>query len=135
MSEPTDVQIRLIALFDEIQNPKFDSKNPHFRNRYASLNSVLGVLPVVRRHGFEVRQTTEGYRQGECVFCSRLEDRFSGAIAREVFTPFVLKEESPQAVGSSLTYYRRYGLLLLLNLVGEEDDDAEAAMGRGKKDW
>lgn len=33
----------------------------------------------------------------------------------------------PQAVGSSLTYSRRYGLTALLGVVAEEDDDAQAA--------
>ena len=41
--------------------------------------------------------------------------------------PLVLGKPGPQEVGSAITYMRRYTLLSILGLVGEEDDDAERA--------
>ena len=36
----------------------------------------------------------------------------------------------PQAVGSAITYARRYALSAMIGIVSEEDDDGESAMGR-----
>lgn len=38
----------------------------------------------------------------------------------------------PQDVGSAITYYRRYNIGCLLNLIIEDDDDGQRAMGKGK---
>lgn len=54
-------------------------------------------------------------------------------VIREVAFPWDPGKAGPQAVGSALTYARRYGYLLLFDLVGEEDDDGERAEGRGGK--
>lgn len=43
----------------------------------------------------------------------------------------VAKANDPQAVGSGVSYARRYTLMSMLSL-GAEDDDGESAMGRGK---
>lgn len=38
---------------------------------------------------------------------------------------------TPQQTGSAITYFRRYGLVALLNLVTEADDDGASASGTG----
>lgn len=124
-----DVKERLSALMRELTNPKFNKQNSHFGNKYADLESILEqVKPVLAGHGFRLFQTQ---REGEWV--SALIDEEAATDVLAVRTPFIVDKQSPQAVGSALTYYRRYGILLLLNLVGEEDDDAEKAEGRGTK--
>jgi hypothetical protein len=52
-------------------------------------------------------------------------------VVRETVFPFPTASKA-QELGSALTYCRRYGLLLLFNLVGEEDDDGNAAQGNTK---
>lgn len=132
----SDTQARLSGMLANLQNPKLNKKNPHFGNRYADLESILReVKPVLEQYNFRLVQS----KQGES-FRSALVDADTGEGALAVDTPFILDKQTPQAVGSALTYYRRYGILLLLNAVGEEDDDAEAAMGRKaktneKEDW
>jgi len=124
-----DTIIRLNTLLREVTNPKFNKKNTHFGNKYADLECILEqVKPVVSGHGFRIFQTLN-----EDKWLSALIDTETGEVVLSVRTPFIVDKQSPQAVGSALTYYRRYGILLLLNLVGEEDDDAEKAEGRGKK--
>jgi len=85
------------------------------------------VKSLLASHGFTLYQSlkTDGRWQ------TSLVDIQTGTPARTVVTPFIVEKQSPQAVGSALTYYRRYGILLLLNLVGEADDDGEKAEGRG----
>lgn len=50
----------------------------------------------------------------------------------ESYTKIVCKAQNdPQALGSAITYARRYGLQSLV-CIGAEDDDAEKSMARNK---
>lgn len=129
MSE-TVIHERVAALLSSLPNPKFNKKNSHFGNAYADLEGILDtVKPTIDKAGFHIHQTVT--EQGR--FATSLVDSATGTVVRGVATPFVLQAQSPQAAGSALTYFRRYGVLLLLNLVGEDDDDAERGEGRGQK--
>jgi len=47
-----DLAFALAKAQSEMQNPQFDSKNPHFKSSYASLASVRNaVVPVLARNG------------------------------------------------------------------------------------
>lgn len=113
-----------------LENPKLTAKNPHFGNRYAPLDEVLRVIQPVFDAGYDIRQTCWVEAPGHILFVTELSDE-QGKAVKSVSFPFVGATD-PQKTGSAITYARRYGLLLLFNLVGEEDDDAEAAHGRGK---
>ena len=125
--EENTISMRVGRLFDDVENPTFNKQNPHFKNDYADLAQCLNVKSLLASHGFTLYQSlkTDGRWQ------TSLVDIQTGTPARTVVTPFIVEKQSPQAVGSALTYYRRYGILLLLNLVGEADDDGEKAEGRG----
>lgn len=56
----------------------------------------------------------------------------SGESISEVM-PLAVDKPGPQALGSALTYARRYSVLAILGLVGDEDDDAQSAE-KPKKD-
>jgi len=98
-----------------------EATNPHFRSRYADLNTILGeVKPVLHKHGLYVLQPIE---EGE-VF-TRIVDAETGATVCESSLPLSMTG-TPQQRGSEITYYRRYTLQSLLALEAE-DDDANAA--------
>jgi hypothetical protein len=125
----SEVNERINQMMRELTNPKFNKQNSHFGNKYADLEGILEqVKPVLSGHGFRLYQTLS-----EDLWMTALVDVETGKTPLVVRIPFITDKQSPQSVGSALTYYRRYGILLLLNLVGEEDDDAEKAEGRGKK--
>jgi hypothetical protein len=42
---------------------------------------------------------------------------------------YVGQDPTPQAMGSAITYARRYALVSVLNLVADDDDDGQAAQG------
>jgi len=105
----------------EIKPVAKEATNPHFRSRYADLNTILAeVKPVLHKHGLYLLQPIEG---GE-VF-TRIVDAETGATVCESSLP-LSGGGTPQQRGSEITYYRRYTLQSLLALEAE-DDDANAA--------
>ncbi len=101
--------------------------NPHFKSRYADLASVweacrsaltsneLAILQPVSTDGQRVTVTT-------------MLAHSSGEWVSEALTMTAL-QNTPQAVGSTITYGRRYGLSSMVG-VAPDDDDGNAASGR-----
>lgn len=111
----------------DIPNPKLNKTNPHFGSKYADLAELVRVTaPFLKAQSADVQQTTLLADQ-TLMFVTRLIDS-EGKAVREVAFPFPTTGKA-QELGSALTYCRRYGLALLFNLVGEEDDDGNAAQG------
>ena len=114
----------------DIPNPKLNKTNPHFGSKYADLAELTQVVePFLKEHHCDINQTTL-YNEGVAVWVTRLLDK-EGKVRREVAFPFPATGKA-QELGSALTYCRRYGIALLFNLVGEEDDDGNAAQGKPK---
>ena len=116
----------------EMKNPAFDSANPHFRSKFASLAAVRNaVLPCLNRHGLSVIQVIESKDGG--VGCGAILLHASGQ--RLDIPSFVvpMKGNGPQDACSASTYARRYQLQAMAGVVGDEDDDGEAASGRGAR--
>ena len=113
----------------DMQNPGFDSTNPHFKNKFASLAAVRNaVVPVFAKHGIAVSQdlaSVEG-----AVSCKTILTHSSGQ--QMVFGPLVLpvSKNDAQGFGSAATYARRYHLMAVACVVGDDDDDANAATGK-----
>jgi hypothetical protein len=102
------------------------SVNPHFKSRYADLNSLreaireplalndLSVLQLPRMNDKEVEvETMLIHKSGEF-------------IAETLRMP--LGQFTPQAIGSALTYCRRYSLSSILNLAADDDDGNAATV-------
>lgn len=107
----------------------FDATNPHFRNGYITLNKVLEVVtPLLRERGILLSQPLGALPAAQPVpaLVTRLIDTESGEVMEDA-VPLVLENHTPQGLGSAITYFRRYGILSALGLVGDADDDAEAA--------
>lgn len=113
----------------DMSNPTFDAQNPHFRNRYASLAAVRNaIVPVLSKHGICVTQDLSTSDRG--LSCVTTLTHLSGE--RMVFGPLVLPamKQDAQGYGSCATYARRYALMAVAGVVGDDDDDAESAVGR-----
>lgn len=104
-----------------------DSANPFFKSKYADLASVWDACrkPLADN---ELCVIQAPHSQGCTVSVETMLAHSSGQWLRETLTA-TAKDESPQAVGSIVTYLRRYGLQSIVG-VAPEDDDAEAAQGR-----
>lgn len=115
----------LVKAQSEMKNPAFDSTNPHFKNKFASLAEVRSaVLPVLNKHGLSVSQYPKA---GDGVAgCVNILLHSSGEfIEEECLLP--LSKNDPQGAGSAITYARRYSLQAIAGVVADEDDDANAA--------
>jgi hypothetical protein len=99
-----------------------DAVNPHFKNKYASLSNIIeATTPHLNAVGLSVIQLpTE----------SGLETMLmhtSGEYISSVSLTPCKDASNPQALGSALTYAKRYAYAGLLNLNIDEDDDAQRA--------
>lgn len=113
----------------ELKQAKKDSNNPHFGNNYADLSSVWDACgEALANNGLSVAQLPGKDELGPFVGTMLMHD--SGQwISSKTYTPMV--KDSPQALGSAITYGRRYGLSAMVG-IRTADDDAEGAEGRGK---
>ena len=116
----------LAAAQGEMHNPAFDAKNPHFKSAYASLASVRNtVLPVLSKHGLSVVQMP--CNVGELPAVTTVLMHSSGQYVEETFS-LPADRQNAHGYGSALTYLRRYSLQAVAGVVGDEDDDGNAAV-------
>lgn len=106
-----------------------DAANPFFKSKYADLASVReACLGPLTKNGIAVLQSPEV--SGVTVSVETLLLHSSGQWVRGTVS-CAAKDDGPQAVGSAITYLRRYALQSFA-AVAPEDDDGEAAQGRHK---
>lgn len=105
-----------------------DSVNPFFKSRYADLASVVKASrPVLAKNGLSVIQRTLNGEDGKVFMHARL-CHSSGQWIESVMEVKPPKADI-QALGSHLTYLRRYLYSSLVGVVtSDEDDDGEVAM-------
>jgi hypothetical protein len=113
----------------EMANPKFDKLNPHFKNKFASLASVRdAVIPVLAKHGIACIQDLTNVEGG--VACTTILMHSSGQQINLGPLKMPVSKADAQGFGSAATYARRYHLMAVANVVGDEDDDANEATGK-----
>ena len=113
----------------EMSNPKFDKTNPHFRNKFASLAAVRdAVVPVLAKNGISCLQDLRNVTGG--VACSTILLHTSGQSITFGPLEMPVSKNDAQGFGSAATYARRYHLMAVANVVGDEDDDANSATGK-----
>ena len=127
MSESDPLAAALVAAQRAIRNPALDGTNPHFHSKYATLAATLAsVLPPLNAQGISVLQPASVTADG-IVTVTTILLHSSGA-SRD-YAISARSGTTVQQLGSTITYLRRYALSSLLGIVGEEDDDGNAAQG------
>ena len=113
---------RLLQFQTQIGIIKKDSKNPHFKNTYASLEQILSeVKPILTDCGLILLQPIND--KGVCTVITMVDGTETDFVESYIPLPTNL---APQPLGSAITYYRRYTLSSLLALE-IDDDDAQSA--------
>lgn len=107
-----------------------DSTNPHFKNKYADLSSVIeAIKQPLNDAGVLFIQTPSPSDAGTLCLTTRLIHESGEWIEDTATMP--LPRHDPQGFGSAMTYCRRYALAAAVG-VYQDDDDANAASGMDK---
>lgn len=108
---------------------KEDASNPFFKSKYADLTSVWRACrDSLTKNGLSVSHTTMLMNEEIVLVTTLLHS--SGEWQRGYY-PLMLAKRDPQAMGSAITYAKRYALAAIVGVCVEgEDDDAEKSMER-----
>lgn len=112
----------------QIEGAKKDAANPFFKSKYADLASVWDACRnALAANGLAVIQSPSA--DGMRVSVDTLLTHASGQWMAGTVS-VTAKEDTPQAIGSAITYLRRYALQSFVG-VAPEDDDGNAASAKG----
>lgn len=120
----------LSAMQADLPTAEFDKVNPAFgRFKYASLGSLIkATRPVLTAHGFAIVQLVSS--NGETVAVTSVLS-LKGCeyyLHTTMEMPINFEASNPvQAMGSVITYMRRYQYSALVGIYADEDDDGNSA--------
>lgn len=131
-SEQIDqLAIAIAAAQAEIKPAPKDATNPHFKSRYADLASIWEACQgPLSRHGLAVIQSPSTTPERLMRLTTRLMHKSGQWIEGEL--DIKTMKDDAQAIGSAITYARRYALAAMVGVVSEEDDDGNAASAKPK---
>lgn len=102
-----------------------DADNKHFGSRYADLASIWEACrEPLSANGLAVLQPVSTTDEG--VVLTTILIHSSGEFIR-TRALFPIAQRTPHAIGSAITYARRYALASLVGVAPAEDDDGNAA--------
>jgi hypothetical protein len=120
----------LAAAQGEMENALKDSDNPFFKSKYADLATIVDTCKgPLSKHGIARYQAVVTARGIPGVRTQLIHESGEWVAATAFCEP---KDGGPQALGSVITYLRRYSLAAAVG-VAQDDDDGEAGVGRAKK--
>lgn len=134
MTEKIKKEVKKNVLFtiqSELEAVAKGSKGHNYK--YADLKSVWEVVqPILERN--EVFLTSESTvlthaesGRNSVFITSKLISATTDEVLLESAIPLSwAKSLTPQDIGAAMTYFRRYNILLLLNVIVEDDDAAKA---------
>lgn len=103
-----------------------DGKNPHYKSKYATLQSIWdSAREVLAPNGLSVAQTFQQTDGAKMDITTTLLHSSGQWIAGTL--SMIPQQSTPQGIGSAITYGRRYALAAMLGIVADEDDDGNAA--------
>ena len=109
----------------------FDRTNPHFKNKYATLASIMDAIRgPLADNGIAILQGAEA--DGPLVKVSMRLAHSSGEWIESTLS-MPAQQNTPQGIMAALTYCRR-GALSLVCAVSDDDDDGEAASRPARED-
>jgi ERF superfamily len=121
----------LVAAVGELSNVAKTAANPYFKSKYAPLDAIIDATrPILKKHGLAVIQQPL-FEEGTAGVETTILHEGGYCSTSTLLLP--LKDQSPQGVGSAITYARRYALAAVLGIASEDDDDGNISTGLDKK--
>jgi len=137
MSETTNTKAiseyseALVNAIGELSNVAKTAANPYFKSKYAPLDAIIDATrPILLKHGLAISQTPI-FMNGTAGVETTILHRGGHSTTTTLLLP--LKDQSPQGVGSAITYARRYALAAVLGIASEDDDDGNVSTGLVKQ--
>jgi hypothetical protein len=122
----------LVAAVGELSNVAKTAANPYFKSKYAPLDAIIDATrPILSTHGLAVIQQPL-FMEGTAGVETTIIHKSGYSTSSTLLLP--LKDQSPQGVGSAITYARRYSLAAVLGIAAEDDDDGNVSTGLHKKE-
>lgn len=116
----------------KIKQPLKDANNPFFKSQYVPLENVVeAITETGSQLGLSFMQFASSDETGS-IEVATLVMHSTGEYIE--FPPVRMKPESnkPQAVGSAITYAKRYALSAIFGITSDKDDDGNEATGLNK---
>jgi hypothetical protein len=115
----------LVALQADLTPVAKSKVNPFYKSSYAPLSEVMETIqPLLAKHGLAVSQFMAHLDEKSALRTVLLHT--SGQYIEDV-SPLLLTKQDAQSQGSAVTYARRYGIMSILGIVADEDDDGNKA--------
>jgi len=108
-------------------------ENPYFKSKYADLTtvweSIRAALGANELAVMQIPEVIDGLQ--------RLRTRLMHSSGQWIEGTYAINpvKNDPQAVGSAITYARRYSLCAMLGVVADDDDDGNKASEPKKEAW
>jgi hypothetical protein len=117
---------KLLEAKKQIGKVSKNAKNPHFKNTYADINALIeAVEPILLECGLVLLQPIVN---GKVI--TQIIDVESGEKIESIIE--LSSNLTSQALGSQITYYRRYSLQSLMSLQADDDDGQRASAPQPK---
>lgn len=116
----------LLTAQKKIKHAEVDSKNSHYKQSYATINSVIAAIKQpLNEANIVFMQTPSLSDDGKLHLTTRLLHSSGEWIQDTAVCP--LQKNDPQGLGSAITYLRRYCLTSIVGLYSSDsEDDGEA---------
>jgi hypothetical protein len=108
----------------KISAAKKDSTNPHFKSKYADLASCWeAIKEPLSVNGLSLSQWVSNSEKG-----LNLITMLGHSSGEYIYSEYSMPSgQTSQAIGSAITYARRYALSAAVGLVADDDDDEKTA--------
>jgi hypothetical protein len=129
-AECAELFAALAAFQGAVTAPRKTASNPHFKSKFADLAEVLETVRApMTANGLSLTQIPVGACDTHVRLVTLIAHKSGQWIKGTIDMP--LAQKTPQAVGSAISYARRYTAMAMLG-VAADDDDGEQAQGRGR---
>ena len=116
----------------ELEQPFKNANNPFFKSKYVPLENVVdSITKASSKHGLSFTQFPSSDENGNVTVGTMVMHESGEWIE---YDPIRLKpvKNDPQAVGSAITYAKRYALSAIFGITSDNDDDGNEATQPGK---
>ena len=117
----------LVSAQKEIRFAVKDSTNPHYKSKYANINSVIDAVKApLNNNGIAILQSLSPSDDNKLHLTTRLLHSSGEWIEDTAVCP--IQKQDPQGLGSAISYIRRYSISSLCALYADDDDGQSAAL-------